>query len=107
MHNSRAKKALRAAGITTIRQLVGRSEMELYMLPNMGCKSTSAIEKNLAELGLSLRPAKGQTMEEANPRDKRDKCPQMSPHVPTKTRGCKEDWRRKEEALNIGLYIRL
>jgi DNA-directed RNA polymerase subunit alpha len=53
----RSRKCLQALGVTTIGELVGKTESELLGSRNFGQTSLGEIKGRLAELGLSLRPA--------------------------------------------------
>jgi DNA-directed RNA polymerase subunit alpha len=57
----RSANCLRAEGITSVGDLVRRSEIELLKTPNLGRKSMVEIKGVLARLGLQLRDAPGPT----------------------------------------------
>jgi DNA-directed RNA polymerase subunit alpha len=50
----RTMNCLRAAGITTVGEIVSKGEKELIQLRNFGRKSKQEIEQRLTEIGLSL-----------------------------------------------------
>lgn len=54
--STRTMNALRRAGITTVGEVVSKTEEELMSLRNFGQKSKQELEEHLKELGLSLAP---------------------------------------------------
>lgn len=52
----RTMNCLRRAGITTVGELISKTEKELLSLRNFGQKSKKEIESRLSEMGLSLAP---------------------------------------------------
>jgi DNA-directed RNA polymerase subunit alpha len=52
----RTMNCLRRAGITTVGELISKTEKELLSLRNFGQKSKREIDARLAEMGLSLAP---------------------------------------------------
>ena len=53
----RSRKCLQRLGISTINELVARSEQELLGAKNFGQTSLQEIQKRLTEFGLALRPS--------------------------------------------------
>jgi len=54
----RARKCLQRLNIATVGELASRNESELLSVKNFGTTSLNEIKQRLAELGLSMRPAK-------------------------------------------------
>ena len=54
--NTRASNCLKAAGIFTIHQLIGKNEMDLCRLPNLGKGTLRDIIYALGRDGLTLAP---------------------------------------------------
>jgi DNA-directed RNA polymerase subunit alpha len=55
----RSRKCLQRLGISSLAELVQRSEPELMAIKNFGQTSLVEIKRRLGELGLSLRDAPG------------------------------------------------
>lgn len=54
--STRTMNCLRRGGITTVGELISKTEKELLSLRNFGNKSKQEVEERLGELGLSLAP---------------------------------------------------
>ena len=63
----RTMNCLRRGGISTVGELIGKSEQELLSLRNFGQKSKQELEERLNTLGLSLIPQVEEGMEEGKP----------------------------------------
>jgi len=55
----RSYNCLKRAGVSTVGDLVSKSEAELAAIPNFGRKSVEEVIETLAQRGLKLRPSKG------------------------------------------------
>jgi len=63
----RTGNCLRRGGISTVGELIGKSEKELLSLRNFGQKSKQELEEHLNTLGLSLTPQVEEGVEEGEP----------------------------------------
>ena len=63
----RTGNCLRRGGISTVGELIGKSEKELLSLRNFGQKSKQELEEHLNTLGLSLTPQVEEGTEEGKP----------------------------------------
>jgi DNA-directed RNA polymerase subunit alpha len=63
----RTMNCLRRGGISTVGELMSRSEQELLSLRNFGQKSKQELEERLNTLGLSLTPQVEEKVEEEKP----------------------------------------